>query len=156
MEYKITGKINEKVIEEILKVKEKKGLTAEAIIEQAKNKTSSLHNLFDWDNTMAAEKWRLQQARVLINEVKVIVEDQIYYAFENVSVAVNETDATKREYYSRQEIIETESLRAKVVESAYHQLLYWREKYRQYNEFGNIIKEIDAFESKRQKAKAVA
>ena len=94
MEYKITGRMNKKVIDEILEVKKKKGLTAKSVIEKATNKKSAMHKLFEWDNTKAGKAWRLQQARVLINEVKIIVENKEYYAFENVSVDVDTNDIT--------------------------------------------------------------
>ena len=154
VEYKITGKISEKVIQEILKVKEKQGLTAKAIVDQARKKTSPLHDLFEWDNEKASEMWRFQQARVLINEVKVIIEDNEYYAFENISVQVDD-EMPRREYFERSEIMSNESLRKQIVATALEQLLYWKDKYRQYNEFASIIRGIDSF-TEKQKAKAVA
>ena len=45
------------------------------IIEKAKNPNTTLHKYFDWNNNVAGEKWRIQQARNIINhlvEVKVI------------------------------------------------------------------------------------
>ncbi len=154
MEYKTTEKISQGVIQEILKVKKKKGLTAEAVVDQARKKSSPLHNLFEWDDEKASEMWRFQQARVLINEVKVIVEDKEYYAFENISVQV-EGEEPRREYFERSEIMSNEDLRKQIVAKALEQLMYWKEKYRQYNEFTSIVKEIDSF-TEKQKAKAVA
>jgi len=84
MEYKITEKFTPEVIDEIIEIQKEKGLTAETILDEAKKKSSPLHNFFDWDNTTAGEKWRLQQARILINEVKIIVNSKEMYAFENV------------------------------------------------------------------------
>jgi len=39
------------------------------------NRSSALHGRFDWDNTRAAEKYRLWQARDLITEVEVTHAD---------------------------------------------------------------------------------
>ncbi len=154
MKYKTTEKISKQVIHEILKVKKEEGLTAEAVVNQARKKTSPLHNLFEWDNQKASEMWRFQQARVLINEVKVIVEDKEYYAFENVSLKV-ENEEPRREYFERSEIISNADLRKQVLSKAFEQLMYWKEKYRQYNEFTSIIKEIDSY-AEKQKITAVA
>ena len=154
MEYKITEKISKKVIEEVLKVKKEEGLTAQAILKQAQKKTSKLHDLFEWNNTKAGELWRLQQARVFINEIKIIIEEKEYYAFENVSIQT-EANESSREYFERSEILSDETLRQQVIAKALEQLKYWKEKYKQYNEFEPIIKQIEAFE-KTQKIKEVA
>ncbi len=154
MEYKTTKKISKKVIDEILTVKEKEGLTAEAVVKQARKKSSPLHNLFEWDKEKASELWLLQQARVLINEVKIIIDDKEYYAFENVSVRVSD-EVTKREYLERSEIMSSEDLRKQIVVKAFEQLLYWKEKYKQYNEFDSLVKVIDAF-TEKQNLKVVA
>jgi len=158
MKYKTTKKINKKVINEILQIKQKKGLTPEAIVENAKKKTSPLHKLFEWKDTTAAYQWRLQQARVLINEVKIIIEDKEYYAFENISIEVGENKT--REYYEREEILSSDQLRKKVIQTAYEQLLYWKNKYENYSVFTPIfngIAEVEkAMQKKQKKIKAVA
>jgi len=41
-------------------------LKPEAVVEAARPKGSPLHTQFDWNNTEAAEKWRIHQARNLI------------------------------------------------------------------------------------------
>lgn len=41
--------------------------TPEQVLEKAKDENSELHKCFDWDNEIAGEKWRLHQARNVIN-----------------------------------------------------------------------------------------
>ena len=41
-------------------------LQPQAVVEAARVKTSPLHSQFDWENSEAAHKWRLHQARNLI------------------------------------------------------------------------------------------
>jgi hypothetical protein len=41
-------------------------LKPEAVVEAARPKGSPLHSQFDWNNSEAAEKWRIHQARNLI------------------------------------------------------------------------------------------
>jgi len=51
-------------------------LTAEHILKAAEPEDSILHPLFEWDDDKAAEKYRLQQARSIINNIEVkIVAD---------------------------------------------------------------------------------
>lgn len=53
-------------------------ITPEEIIEKAKDKNTELHKCFEWNDTIAAEKYRLQQARnvlsMLVYEKKEEVE----------------------------------------------------------------------------------
>ncbi|MCX8016489.1 MAG: hypothetical protein N2690_01105 [Rhodocyclaceae bacterium] len=51
-----------------------KALTPRIVIDAARNPASALHDAFDWDDSSAAEKWRLYQARELIRSVHVVCE----------------------------------------------------------------------------------
>src|SRR2546421_688544 len=44
------------------------------VVDAARPKSSPLHEHFDWDDTDAAEKWRLEQARHLIRFAIQVVE----------------------------------------------------------------------------------
>ena len=46
-------------------------ITPHQVVEEARNPDHPLHKNFEWDNSIAAEKWRVQQARMMI---KVVVE----------------------------------------------------------------------------------
>jgi hypothetical protein len=144
--YKYTEKLTKNVITEILKVERTVGLTAESLLEQAKNPKSSLHELFDWDNKEAGVKWRLQQARVLINEVKIIVGEKVKYAFENVSVVIsnnNEEIESERLYKPIFEVLSNEDYRKQKLESAKRSILYWRNMYADLEELKPLIVSID-------------
>ena len=55
--------------EELENIKSHTTLNPPAIVERATNHKSVLHKYFDWDNSVAAEKWRLNQARDIANHV---------------------------------------------------------------------------------------
>jgi len=48
-------------------------LTERAVLDDARKKTSPLHGYFEWDDSSAAESYRLAQAASLIRRVKVTV-----------------------------------------------------------------------------------
>lgn len=53
---------------------EKRGrLTATQVVNAARDPASPLHEYFEWDNTAAADAWRIEQARRLIRSVRVVV-----------------------------------------------------------------------------------
>lgn len=67
-----------RVIERLQQLAAENGgqLTPDAVVADAKKKASPLHRYFDWDDKVAAMKWRREQARQLIRSVRVEVEQQ--------------------------------------------------------------------------------
>ena len=51
-------------------------LTPEQVVEAARDPASPLHEEFEWDDTEAGHKWRLNQARTLIRSVRVTIQVQ--------------------------------------------------------------------------------
>lgn len=65
---------NTEVIERMRQLENENGkLTTQAVIEDAKDENSPLHGYFEWDDAAAAEKWRTEQARRLIREVRLVI-----------------------------------------------------------------------------------
>jgi hypothetical protein len=60
--------MRDEISQELFRIANKNGgvLKAEDVVKAAKTKTSILHEEFEWDDTEAAEQYRLQQARHLI------------------------------------------------------------------------------------------
>lgn len=61
--------------ETLEQIKEKYGgyLKTVDVVDEARNKKSKLHKYFQWDDTIAGEKYREQQARVLISNIAEVV-----------------------------------------------------------------------------------
>jgi hypothetical protein len=157
IKYKETGKLNKEVIEEILDVQKEDGLTAENILERARDKENPLHDLFEWNNSQAGDSWRLHQARLLINEVKVIINQKEHYAFENIRVSIrtnndNESE-TRREYKPIVEILSSEEYRKQVIQTALENITYWKDKYSEYSELNPIFLSIEKVKKRLQKKK---
>lgn len=51
-------------------------ITPKEVLEKAKDKNSELHKCFEWDNDVAAEKYRLQQARAIIINLVYVKKDK--------------------------------------------------------------------------------
>ncbi len=62
----------QKVADEILSIGA--AATTAQILDKARDEQTELHKCFDWNNAVAAEKWRLQQARHIVCNL-VIKED---------------------------------------------------------------------------------
>jgi hypothetical protein len=147
IEYKVTDKITQDVIKEVLHIEQNQGLTAENIIEVAKNNKSSLHDLFDWDDTEAARKWRLQQARVFINEIQVIIEGNTSPAFEMITTIIEQDKdgnvESERFYKPKLEILSNEQMRRQIIQRALRMQEYWSQQYFSYSELKPIIVSVE-------------
>lgn len=71
--------------EELKKLQKQHDLTPNRLVEDARKKTHPAHDLFEWDNAVAGNAWRLQQARTIITEFE-------------ITVTVNKTEHTINEF----------------------------------------------------------
>ena len=112
-------------------------LSAEIVVREARNKKSVLHRIFEWDDTRAAEKYRLYQARLLLNNIKVNIvsdgETKEYSVFE----ITTQKDGYKRiQTFNPDDI---EFIKASIVKS----LTYWKEKLQTYKNFEQVLEHIN-------------
>lgn len=63
----------QKIGEELELIKSKESLNPKNVLKRAKSKKSILHKYFEWDDSVASEKWRIQQARGIVNHVIEVV-----------------------------------------------------------------------------------
>lgn len=66
----------EKVYQELQSIGET--YTPAQIVEFARNENTELHKCFQWDDSIAAESWRKQQARMIVCSLAVTVETKNY------------------------------------------------------------------------------
>lgn len=118
--------------------KEKGILTAEFVVEEARQPGSLLHDFFDWDDMSASEAWRIHQARMLIKSVKVeIIEGEQTDRFFNVKVHVN--NVATRGYFKAEDVMSEKELRTQVIENALRELEYWQRKYNHLQELATLV-----------------
>lgn len=116
-------------------------LTQEHIVAEAAKKKSPLHPAFEWDDTLAGHKYRLEQAGYLIRSITVTMEAEDekppVRAFVNV-----ERDAD-RSYTSTAHAMSDAELRAQVLARALKELQAWRVRYNELVELARMFAEID-------------
>ena len=137
----------------IEKLKDKSGIIdPKTLVNDAQSPKSPLHKAFDWDDTSAAEKYRLQQARQLISAVEVIIESsekdqetRTVRAFYHVT-----EEGHDRSYVSLESVQGNVDYRNQVINDALQKLTLWRERYQQYKEFAPIVEAIDKVVEKQK------
>lgn len=131
-------------------------ITPEIVLQEAKRKNSPLHPFFCWDNTKAAEEYRLIQAASLIRRIKITIpssdETSIKVrAFINVCPQAEAEETPEEQargvYVSFQHATTVESYREQMIANCKRDVEAFRRKYSALQEAGRIIKAMDHFEA---------
>jgi hypothetical protein len=112
------------------------------IVEVSRPLTAPTHERFTWDDTKAAEKYRLEEARQLINHIVVVRQDTsgneiTTKAFH--SVVVRTEEGQKRGYVSEKLVWRSPDLADQVVENAVRELEGWVDRWEQYSDLRDSI-----------------
>lgn len=124
-------------------------LRAGDVVEAARSKDSILHGYFTWDDTKAAKKWRLVQARNLIR-VQVVMLDRMparpVSAF--VSLSTDRGNQTGGGYRPIIKIMTDDEKREQLLSDALMDLKRFRERYSMLKELAAVIEAMDVAERK--------
>ncbi len=104
------------------------------IVDAARSKRSVLHSVFDWDDVTAAESWRREEARTMVNHLVYVDAETEKVAPAFVSVIVGNGDAS-RGYASVERVMAEPDLRAQAIEAAFLGLASWERRYAHLSEF---------------------
>lgn len=122
-------------------------ITPVIVLQDAKKKGSPLHGGFEWDDSEAAAKYRLDQARYILRQMVVITEnqDEVTSIRAFVSVEVPGVDEEKESVYTTiTHAMSDPELRQQVLLRAYRELQQWSDRYRNLSEFSVIRKVIES------------
>lgn len=139
--WKISHRVPAQVAGEVMeKIEQRDGkLTKEAFLEESRPAGSPTHELFEWDDGIAAEKFRLEQARHTINDiqVKIIRNDSEMKtpAFVKVTVGAK----TKADYINVETTMQTDDYRRAAIQNAIDELKAIEQKYNTYVELEKIF-----------------
>lgn len=129
------------------------------VVEAARPSGSILHEHFTWDDLAAAEKYRLVEARHLVNTITVVVKvgdrETETRGFQSISMQ-GEDEAIEQRYTAIRIVSASEDMREQVIERAKRELAGWSDRYAAYQQvFGrNIFEEIQkVITSKPRKAR---
>lgn len=131
----------QKCYEEIMEICDDfESATPQAVLEKARDESAELHKCFTWDDSIAAERYRLTEARIVtrqlvIKEVQVPKdrpEVRLFYKTDNESG-----------YKPTQIIVRQEDEYKKLLARAYAELRAFKAKYSMLKELQEIFELID-------------
>lgn len=138
-------------------------VTSRAFLEYSRPEESETHDMFEWDDSIAAEKYRLAQSGRIINQLqvevvyvgdrtprKIDVEVTRTEAPRKVSAFVNVTPRSTRGsavFNNIQDAMSDENKSKQVLMNALADLKAFEEKYSTYKELYEVINAIHDFET---------
>ena len=135
-------KVSAQIAGEVCKSLEEKGrLTAADLVEESRPEDAPLHEEFEWDDSIAAEEYRKQQARVLIATVVEVVSPEIVPTRAFFNIVHQEAN-----YESINVIIQDEDKRKALLNKAIRELRAFEIKYSTLLELCDVFDVIDKLE----------
>ncbi len=116
--------------------------TPQQILDLARDESTELHKCFEWDDTIAAEKWRLQTARQICCSIKVKIEKS---ETELVSYRIIQHDSQRQAYAPVILTVRNEDEYTRLLNRAKAELESFRKRYKNIVELESVIDEIDKF-----------
>jgi hypothetical protein len=119
-------------------------LQPSVVVNAARPEDSPLHHSFEWDDSEAAEKWRLQQARQLITAV--VKYETIDGKSVPVQVFVSLTTDRKKDgagYRLTQSVMSDDEHRHQLLTDALQELNGFKLKYRRLTELAKVFEALE-------------
>lgn len=113
-------------------------ITPEEIVEKAKDPKTELHKCFEWDDTKAAYKYRLSQARNLMCNLVFISDDE-----KNEVRTFYALTFEKSEYHPTTLILQRPDEYKALLEKAKGELYAFKKKYQMVKELEKVFKAIN-------------
>ena len=136
--FKTDAEVAGKVCKEL---EETVGLTSKTLLDASRPEDAPLHKEFEWRDDVAAEKYREQQARTIINNLVIVAEEQ------NVTtrafVVLTESKKETNKYHDVVEVMQDGEKRSALFKIALRELLSFKQKYAELEEFQKVIEAID-------------
>ena len=121
------------------------GVTAQSVLDASRDEDALLHPCFEWDDAIGAEKYRLEQSKLLIGDiVRVVVrnENETKQARAFISVTPSQTRKPNT-YQPMAQVMSVDETREIVLKNALMELKWFRRKYEELTELASLFVEID-------------
>lgn len=138
--------IAHKFIEDVRK--KRGGITPQLLVIESRKKKSPLHDCFEWDNSKAAEEYRIVQAREILRFIVVEIEPDAEYKEPRIVRAfvapssIEQEDSTS--YLTIQTVRNDDDLNAAYLRQLNRELSIIRNKIKSFKIFSEVVKAIDA------------
>lgn len=130
----------QKIGEALAKVAAKHGgqFIPKYVVEDARDKKNPMFLHFEWDNDIAADAYRLDQARALIRAIQIVDEEA---EGGSVPAYISINDKSGHSYRSIADIKGSADLQAKVLAQAEKDLEAWERRYKALSDVCEVVRQ---------------
>lgn len=151
--YPVSAQVAGETIEGLKTALGKENIEPKELLDASRPADAPLHNCFEWDDAVAAEKYRLKTAGDIIRNISVEIisvgkEPETARAFVNVS----NSPRAKGTFVSIKSAMENEEYRQNILHNALVELRAFQRRYCVYRELANVSSAIDDFAEKLKAA----
>lgn len=122
-------------------------LWPEKVVDAARDESSPLHSRFEWDDSEAAERYRVWQARQLIAITVNVIEGSA--DDEQLWVSLKPDRAESGGYRSMVNVLSDKNLRDQLLSDALEDMRIFERKYRHLKELANVFSAMERTRRKR-------
>lgn len=159
--YKVSAETVGNVLEKI--ERDKGSATSEDFLEYSRNEDAETHEMFEWDDAIAAEKYRLRQSAQIINQLQIEItyEENLATdtkiilnvpehtiktsAFVNIGDRYSNKLSEKATYVNIVDAMKDVDKRKQVLKNASDSLRAFKRTYQGFSELEKVMIEIDNF-----------
>ncbi len=130
----------------------KDNITAKELLDASRDEKAPLHSCFEWDDSVAAENYRLYQARQIIGSIEIKVKVTGVENEQPTFVTVRAFPNTqpyapkkKGEFVFVDTVLKNPDYRTQILKNAYQSLLAFKRNYENYAELSGVFRAIDDF-----------
>ena len=117
--------------------------TAKDLVDASRPEDAPLHSMFEWNDTVAAEKYREVQSREIIRHIIEVPETDEEKETYPVVRAFFKIDETSKDYEPTYVIMSDEEKRRRLLEVAKGELKQFKVKYSSLKELATVFEAID-------------
>ena len=119
-------------------------VTSKSLLDAGRPEESALHSLFEWDDSKAAELYRLRQATEVITHINIVIDEKPntpYRAYVNIQESSGQTERGR--FINVRSAMENEETRRIVLNMAISEAKRFSQKYANYKELSEVFEAID-------------
>ncbi len=137
------GLTADQVVGEFERIREAHGeLKPEYVVEESRPEGALLHPLFEWNDTIAADKWRKEQASRLIRNIHVVINNEDIKCSVRAFVNVSTGKDIHRSYVPMREAILNKDAYEDLLQQAKDEMAAFVRKYSQLEELNGVKAEM--------------
>ena len=138
--FKTDAEVAGKVCKEL---EETVGLTSKTLLDASRPEDAPLHDEFEWRDDVAAEKYRESQAKLIIRNIVIVEEEPDHPTETRAFVTLTESKKENNNYHDVVKVMQDGEKRNALFRIAMRELLSFKQKYADLEEFAKVIEAID-------------